>query len=169
MSDLEAMLGEDDELGLFGPELGKIKLGRVFKAAATGGLSEVAKAGKKLVKKVTGKAKASGQAAVSAAIGSKKKAPKSSAAKSSPAVREAPLARAAAPASGPTVRIVVEPIREKPSALKIGPELKETLRILKQMQLQSQATSEHNALRKRSAFRKKVLRQLKQIKAHYGA
>ncbi len=203
MGDLEDILGEDDGLeSSFGPELGKIKLGRMLKAAATGGLSEVARsrigraaltggvsevarsrlgraaltggmsevarAGKKLLK---GKGKVSAKGSVSAKASGKAKS-KSPATKNGSS--DALLARSKAPSGGkafpaalPPIHIHISPVSTQVAA-KLSPEMAKISGLLQRMQLQTQATSEHNKLHKQAKFRKGVLKALKHLEQKRG-
>jgi len=54
-------------------------------------------------------------------------------------------------------------------AAKVGPEVTRINKILTSMELTSKATSEHNAIKRRNAWRKQVLRELQKLQAKMGA
>lgn len=54
-------------------------------------------------------------------------------------------------------------------AAKVGPEVTRINQILTSMELTNKATSEHNAIKKRNAWRKQVLRELQRLQTKMGA
>lgn len=150
------------------PELG-FSFGRVLKAAATGGVSELARTriGRAVA---TGGASEIARAAGKALKGKPRVQGKVSASvKAKPQARISGAFKAAPSRALPPVRIRCKPCKTDANtaamvAKKIGPEMARIRKLLDRMALSAKATSEHNKRVRQRKWRKEVIGLLKQVR-----
>jgi hypothetical protein len=169
------------------PELGKISLGRALKGVATGGISEIAKKGKKVAKTVKGAVKSVAGATklaggIESLIGGMMckggaipgfEVMLADAAMANMCGKKFGLGVNAKVGIGGSGKVSLPNISGVSSAAssvaaqvtsKLAPEVQQISKLLADMKLKDQATSEHNSIKARKDFQKEVLAHLKRIR-----